>query len=158
TVEHDSGCPNVVVTKKPKVVILLDWKLGRRLEQGTVWQDDSHEAICKPAGWTLFERSNGGLQRRRQQPVVSVEKEEKRSSALPVPSIARRRRPLVLLVKVSNPPEGLGDPPGVILRSVIHEHDLQRTVALVQNTRDRFTEISSLVVAGNDHRDERCCA
>src|SRR5262249_28824207 len=109
TVKHDSRCPNVVVAKKPKIVILLDWKLRRRLEQGTVGPDDSYVTIGESARRKPLKRSNSDLEGMRQQPIVSVEKEEIGAAARPVASVSSRRSPSILLENVMDPREGLGN-------------------------------------------------
>src|SRR5918994_159079 len=95
------------------------------------------------------------LKRLGQQPVVSVQKHQVFSPGVADACVARPRKAPVLLANAAHPGITSGYLRGVVGRAIVYHDYLESLIALGEDALYRFAEEVGLVVAGNNHRDQR---
>src|SRR5918995_5980902 len=95
------------------------------------------------------------LKRLRQQPIVGIQEHQVFPPGVTDPCVARAGEPLVLLANAAHPGIASGYLRGVVGRAIVYYKDLKVRVALGEDALYRFAEEVGLVVAGNNHRDQR---
>src|SRR5918995_588984 len=95
------------------------------------------------------------LKRLRQQPIVGIQEHQVFPPGVTDPCVARPGEPLVLLANAAHPGIAGGYLRGVVGRSIVYYKDLKVRITLGEDALYRFAEEVGLVVAGNNHRDQR---
>jgi hypothetical protein len=129
----------------------LVWRLEPFSRRSDVTTRSDSASVCS----IHLQRIDPGLHRPAEKAIICIEEYQKLSSAFCDSGVPRSCRPLIHLMTIVN----LGVPfchlTGVVRRSVVDHKNLNLTVTLAEHTLQRLGQEVSLVVTGDDDRDER---